>query len=343
MLEKLYARYARLIASDDIVIVIMPKHFTCCRCHKRCKSDPAQRRPVQSHLRTQTENDLGRPLEPGDVICSACRRRLARIKDLAIDVQHQHKDTIDPDYQPPAPFSASIIKSPKSIQLQINSTPRNHKNCVICKKPSGHRNHHVVIPSSAITQTFVYTGIFINSDNVPYFNNKCGNPDITAFLLECSAMDPRFKTLPYITDNQKEQVYKDVCNKALLIVQQKQQQIRFILTEIESENPGCSDAMQFENGVESKSNSEIKSGTSAMDDLFGDIFITKVVNAPSDTDKIKVLLMSVQFSRSEKKKEIYSSCIFSNFTCSESDKTQIWGSTVRAVNDKIRKKRTKKD
>ncbi|KAJ8311114.1 hypothetical protein KUTeg_011334 [Tegillarca granosa] len=144
MLEKLYARYARLIASDDIVIVIMPKHFTCCRCHKRCKSDPAQRRPVQSHLRTQTENDLGRPLEPGDVICSACRRRLARIKDLAIDVQHQHKDTIDPDYQPPAPFSASIIKSPKSIQLQINSTPRNHKNCVICKKPSGHRNHHVM-------------------------------------------------------------------------------------------------------------------------------------------------------------------------------------------------------
>ncbi|KAJ8304015.1 hypothetical protein KUTeg_017598, partial [Tegillarca granosa] len=125
------------------LIVIMPKHFTCCRCHKRCKSDPAQRRPVQSHLRTQTENDLGRPLEPGDVICSACRRRLARIKDLAIDVQHQHKDTIDPDYQPPAPFSASIIKSPKSIQLQINSTPRNHKNCVICKKPSGHRNHHV--------------------------------------------------------------------------------------------------------------------------------------------------------------------------------------------------------
>ncbi|KAJ8314676.1 hypothetical protein KUTeg_006826, partial [Tegillarca granosa] len=147
------------------LIVIMPKHFTCCRCHKRCKSDPAQRRPVQSHLRTQTENDLGRPLEPGDVICSACRRRLARIKDLAIDVQHQHKDTIDPDYQPPAPFSASIIKSPKSIQLQINSTPRNHKNCVICKKPSGHRNHHVVIPSSAITQTFVYTGIFINSDS----------------------------------------------------------------------------------------------------------------------------------------------------------------------------------
>ncbi|KAJ8307124.1 hypothetical protein KUTeg_015208 [Tegillarca granosa] len=144
MLEKLYARYARLIASDDIVIVIMPKHFTCCRCHKRCKSDPAQRRPVQSHLRTQTENDLGRPLEPGDVICSACRRRLARIKDLAIDVQHQHKDTIDPDYQPPAPFSASIIKSPKSIQLQINSTPRNHKNRVICKKPSGHRNHHVI-------------------------------------------------------------------------------------------------------------------------------------------------------------------------------------------------------
>ncbi|KAJ8304014.1 hypothetical protein KUTeg_017597 [Tegillarca granosa] len=88
MLEKLYARYARLIASDDIVIVIMPKHFTCCRCHKRCKSDPAQRRPVQSHLRTQTENDLGRPLEPGDVICSACRRRLARIKDLAIDMFH---------------------------------------------------------------------------------------------------------------------------------------------------------------------------------------------------------------------------------------------------------------
>lgn len=37
----------------------------------------------------------------------------------------------------------------------------------------------------------------------------------------------------------------------------------------------------------------------------------------------------------------FAGCIFSNFTCSESDKTQIWGSTVRAVNDKIRKKRTK--
>lgn len=59
-----------------------------------------------------------------------------------------------------------------------------------------------------------------------FCNSRYTNPDILAFLLQCSAMDPRFKTLPYITDRQK-----GLHEKALMFVQKQQQQpvIFFIL------------------------------------------------------------------------------------------------------------------
>lgn len=148
----------------------MPKHFCCVQCLKRCRSDPSSRRPVPPYLKEKTEKKLHRPLTEGDVLCSACRRRMARSDPLVLqgnNSQHMSnsEETDDPEFCHNLEKTSKALKSPKSVELKICSTPRNHKNCVLCKKPSGHRNHLTVVPSSAITQAFVHVGIFINSDS----------------------------------------------------------------------------------------------------------------------------------------------------------------------------------
>lgn len=73
-----------------------------------------------------------------------------------------------------------ILKSPKSISLDIASTPRSHKYCVVCKHDGNRRNSLSSIPQTASTQAFIQTGVFVFPQSrccrrhveSGYFNNE---------------------------------------------------------------------------------------------------------------------------------------------------------------------------
>ena len=166
----------------------MAKHINCCLCNRRCKT--SSRRPVSNKdLAKHLQSILCRKITSYDTICGACRinyqkkHNTAKSPDIVILSQNDQNasctlDGNDPDYQPPPPTKNKFL-SPKSIQLEIPSTPRSHKYCIICRKIGNNRNHLIVIPEKARTQAFVESGIFIDAKSrcckshvfMSYFNN----------------------------------------------------------------------------------------------------------------------------------------------------------------------------
>lgn len=87
---------------------------------------------------------------------------------------------IDEPFVKPGNETKQSLKSPKSISLDIASTPRSHNYCMICKHDGNRRNSFSSIPQTASTQAFFQTGVFVFPNNrcckrhveSGYFNNE---------------------------------------------------------------------------------------------------------------------------------------------------------------------------
>ena len=127
----------------------MPKEFYCCLCTKRCK---APLRKVCSGPFKKYSNQ--------HIVCDKCSRTFYRQKSQqlsestqsnVLETQVLHNvDSVDP-----VPSSQGSFRSPKSIPLNIPSSPRTHKYCIICQAKGNSRNRLCVIPSRARKQAFI--------------------------------------------------------------------------------------------------------------------------------------------------------------------------------------------
>ena len=69
----------------------------------------------------------------------------------AVDTSEAH----NLDSKDPVPTSQGSFRSPKSIPLNIPSTPRTHKYCIVCQAKWTNRNRLCIIPFKARTQAFI--------------------------------------------------------------------------------------------------------------------------------------------------------------------------------------------
>lgn len=96
--------------------------------------------------------------------------------------------------------SKELIKSPKSINLPIASTPKGHIKCVVFRKPHNERKRLVVVPNAGITQAFLETGIFINDDS------RCCKTHLEDGYLSKEAL-----SLLTTTKNEEQLLRSDIC------------------------------------------------------------------------------------------------------------------------------------
>jgi hypothetical protein len=156
------------ICFRNIIRLIMPKAYNCCWCKRRCSGGSELRRRIKTAaLVRATEQRIGRAATEEDVICNKCYSGFTCSQTTTAVGIPSHATCSDLEYLSPEPRCSTEgkIKSPKSINLPIASTPKGHRKCVICRNPYNDRNRLVVIPNTAITQAFVETGIFINDDS----------------------------------------------------------------------------------------------------------------------------------------------------------------------------------
>ena len=145
----------------------MPKEFYCCLCTKRCK---APLRKVCSGPFKKYIERFNKEHSNQHIVCDKCSRTFYRQKSQqfsegtqsnVLETQVLHNvDSVDL-----VPSSQGSFRSPKSIPLNIPSTPRTHKYCIICQAKGNSRNRLCVIPSRARTQAFIESSVFIDSRN----------------------------------------------------------------------------------------------------------------------------------------------------------------------------------
>ncbi|XP_033762719.1 uncharacterized protein LOC117344142 [Pecten maximus] len=128
------------------------KAYDCIVCRKRV--NPRDRRPVPKASKKIVSKLICRQVTSDDQICSKCRLKALRSKKQATTSSgdDQDKQTVT---------VKETLKSPQNIQLNIKSTPRNNKRCVICKKSKNLTR----VGSTAISQAFIDKGVYINSQS----------------------------------------------------------------------------------------------------------------------------------------------------------------------------------
>lgn len=98
-------------------------------------------------------------------MCNSCIARVYRRLPTQDKVQLSRPEPSGDAEYLPQQSSTAVFNSPKSISLQIPSTPRTHKYCIVCRRDGSRRLRLVQIPQSASTHAFIQTGILVYSDN----------------------------------------------------------------------------------------------------------------------------------------------------------------------------------
>lgn len=103
---------------------------------------------------------MGRDVSNVDIVCNCCSARVYR-KIKVNDSERKKKSHIEEPFVKPGNKTKQTLKSPKSISLDIASTSRSHKYCVVCKQDGKRRKSLSSIPQKASTQAFIQTGVFV--------------------------------------------------------------------------------------------------------------------------------------------------------------------------------------
>ena len=131
---------------------------------------------------------MGRNVCDSDVICNSCSSKLYRKLKVDEDVGIGNvSNTPNEQFH-----NSGQAVSPKSIPLNIPSTPRSHRYCVICKRDGSRRNPLACIPQTACTQAFIQTGVFV------YQHSRCCRHHLDSGFFNTEAIG-------VIANTQKEQ------------------------------------------------------------------------------------------------------------------------------------------
>lgn len=107
---------------------------------------------------------MSRDVSNVDVICNCCSARVYR-KIKENDSERKKASHIEETFVIPCNETKQTLKSPKSISLEIASTPRSHKYCVVCKQDGSRRNYLLSIPQTASTQAIFKTRVLVISQS----------------------------------------------------------------------------------------------------------------------------------------------------------------------------------
>lgn len=107
---------------------------------------------------------MSRDVSNVDVICNCCSARVFR-KIKVNDSERKKASHIEETFIIPCNETKQTLKSPKSISLEIASTPRSHKYCVVCKQDGSRRNYLLSIPQTASTQAIFKTRVLVISQS----------------------------------------------------------------------------------------------------------------------------------------------------------------------------------
>lgn len=143
----------------------MPKQEYCCLCQRRCKLNSRRHIPPGIKFRRYIKRITGKDCLETDVLCNSCTARVYRSLPTQDKVQLSRPEPSGDAEYLPQQSSTTVFNSPKSISLQIPSTPRTHKYCIVCRRDGSRRLRLVQIPQAASTHAFIQTGIFVYADN----------------------------------------------------------------------------------------------------------------------------------------------------------------------------------
>lgn len=116
----------------------MLKQEYCCLCFKRCKENSRRHVPQGIRFRHHVEKIMGRDVSNVDVICNCCSARVYK-KIKVNDSDRKKTSHIEEPIVKSGNETKQTLKSPKSISLDIASTHRSHKYCVVCKHDGNRR------------------------------------------------------------------------------------------------------------------------------------------------------------------------------------------------------------
>lgn len=102
----------------------MPKQEYCCLCHRRCKLNSRRHVPPGKKFRQYVERTTRKDYLGTDVLCNVCTARVNRSQPTQDKVQLSRPEPSGDAEYLPQQSSTTVFNSPKSISLQIPSTPR---------------------------------------------------------------------------------------------------------------------------------------------------------------------------------------------------------------------------
>lgn len=137
----------------------MPEQKYCCLCYRRCNLNSRRHVPPGIKFRRYIKRITGKDCLETDVLCNLCIARVYRSLPTQDKVQLSRPELSGDAEYLPQQSSTAVFNSPKSISLQIPSTPRTHKYCFVCRRDGSRRLRLVQIPQSASTHAFIQTGI----------------------------------------------------------------------------------------------------------------------------------------------------------------------------------------
>lgn len=112
----------------------MPKQEYCCLCYRRCKLNSRRHVPPGIKFRRYIKRITGKDCLETDVLCNSCIARVYRSLPTQDKVQLSRPEPSGDAEYLPQQSSTAVFNSPKSISLQIPSTPRTHKYCIVCRR-----------------------------------------------------------------------------------------------------------------------------------------------------------------------------------------------------------------
>lgn len=127
----------------------MPKQEYCCSCQRRCKLNSRRHIPPGIKFRRYVKRITGKDCLETDVLCNSCTARVYRSLPTQDKVQLSRPEPSGDAEYLPQQSSTTVFNSPKSISLQIPSTPRTHKYCIVCRRDGSRRLRLVQIPQAA--------------------------------------------------------------------------------------------------------------------------------------------------------------------------------------------------
>ena len=114
---------------------------------------------------------INREIQSNDVICDKCRAAYRKTVTKSRTTQKQASliegvisDKENAEFVVDIESTTSeVLRSPKNINLHVQSATSSHKYCVICKEHLNKAKKSCIIPLNARTQSFIEKGIFIDS------------------------------------------------------------------------------------------------------------------------------------------------------------------------------------